>query len=165
MYNKSTKFYEIAGAIFEKIKILIFFSCELPLIFGVGENLKKRLEIFRRGTQISNLNEIGRLVQALRSVTDRQRHTHFSKTYFSTVGVMQNKRIIKKSKSNFLTIVILPSLLMSLESKKNLLGLMNIYNKERYSGYLKQVGNSLRIEIKTACCKISFTKSHRRYGK
>ena len=40
---------EIVGAIFEKIKISIFFSCELPLILGVGEKLKKRLEIFTRG--------------------------------------------------------------------------------------------------------------------
>ena len=39
---------KIVGAIFEKIKFLNFFSCELPLILGVGEKLKKkkRLEIF-----------------------------------------------------------------------------------------------------------------------
>ena len=37
---------KIVGAIFKKIKIIIFFSCELPLILGVGVKLKKRLEIF-----------------------------------------------------------------------------------------------------------------------
>ena len=40
---------KIVGAIFEKIKFVIFFSCELSLILGVGEKLKKRLEIFTRG--------------------------------------------------------------------------------------------------------------------
>ena len=40
---------KIVGAIFEKIKIFNFFSCELPLILGVGEKLKKWLEIFTRG--------------------------------------------------------------------------------------------------------------------
>ena len=39
-----------------------FFSCELPLILGVGGKLKKRLEVFTRGPQISNLNDIGPLV-------------------------------------------------------------------------------------------------------
>ena len=40
---------KIIGAIFEKIKILIFFfSCELPLILGGGEKTKTRLEIFTR---------------------------------------------------------------------------------------------------------------------
>ena len=53
---------KIVGAIFEKIKILNFFSCELPLILGVGGKLKKRLEIFTCGPYISNLNEIGQLV-------------------------------------------------------------------------------------------------------
>ena len=31
---------KIVWTIFEKIKILIFLSCELPLILGVGEKLK-----------------------------------------------------------------------------------------------------------------------------
>ena len=53
---------KIVKAIFEKIEILIFFLCELPLILGVGGKLKKRLEIFTRGPYISNLNEIGLLV-------------------------------------------------------------------------------------------------------
>ena len=40
---------KIVIAIFEKIKTFNFFSCELPLILGVGEKLKKkRLEIFIR---------------------------------------------------------------------------------------------------------------------
>ena len=53
---------KIAGAIFEKIKIIIFFSCELPLIFRVDRKRKNELEIFARGPQISNLNEIGQLI-------------------------------------------------------------------------------------------------------
>ena len=41
---------KIVAAIFQKIKIFnFFFSCELPLILGVGGILKKRLEIFTRG--------------------------------------------------------------------------------------------------------------------
>ena len=36
-------------AIFEKIEILNFFLCELPLILGVGGKLKKRPEIFTGG--------------------------------------------------------------------------------------------------------------------
>ena len=67
---------KIILADFDKIKILIFFSCELPLILVVGGKLKKWLEIFTRGPQISNFNDIGQLVQALRSATDRHRHTH-----------------------------------------------------------------------------------------
>ena len=45
MYYKLAKFNQIVGAIFDKMKILIFSSCELPLILGVGEKTKKRLEI------------------------------------------------------------------------------------------------------------------------
>ena len=96
---------KIVGAIFEEIKIFNFFSCELPLILAVGGNLKKkRLEIFTRVPQISNFNDIDRLVQALRSATGIQtdtdthkhKHTHththiFSKTHFQTVGVIQNQ--------------------------------------------------------------------------
>ena len=41
-------------------------------------NLKKmRQEIFTKGLQISNLNQIGQLVQALRYVTDRKLKTIF----------------------------------------------------------------------------------------
>ena len=37
---------KIVRAIFEKFEILHFFSCELPLILGVGGKLQKPLEIF-----------------------------------------------------------------------------------------------------------------------
>ena len=105
----------------------MFLLCELPLILGVGGKLKKRLEIFTRGPYISNLNEIGQLVQALRSATvtqtdtdtDTHTHTHthtYTHTFLDSGSDVESK-IIKKSKSNFLTIAILPSLLMSLESK------------------------------------------------
>ena len=63
---------KIVGAFFGKMKILIFFLCELPLILRVDRKRQNELEIFARGTQISNLNEIGQLVQALRYATDRK---------------------------------------------------------------------------------------------
>ena len=52
----------MAGAIFEEMKIVIFFLCELPLILGVGRKRKNELEIFARGPKLSNLNEIGALL-------------------------------------------------------------------------------------------------------
>ena len=39
---------KIVGAIFEKINF--FFSCELPLILGLGENLKKTARDIYKGT-------------------------------------------------------------------------------------------------------------------
>ena len=33
---------KMVGAIFEKMKILNFFSCELPLTLGIGGKLKKK---------------------------------------------------------------------------------------------------------------------------
>ena len=127
-YINPQHFIKIVCAIFEKFEILIFFLCELLLILGVGGKLKRRLEIFTREPCISNLNEIGQLVQAVRSATvtqtdrqtDTQTHTHthtdiFFKRHFQTLGCSMINH--KKSKSKILSIVILPSLLMSLESK------------------------------------------------
>ena len=37
---------KIVGAIFEEMKIVIFFLCELPLILGVGGKLKKKGSIY-----------------------------------------------------------------------------------------------------------------------
>ena len=53
---------KIVGANFEKMKILNFFLCELPLILRVARKRKNELEIFVRGPYISNVNEIGKLV-------------------------------------------------------------------------------------------------------
>ena len=53
---------KMVGAIFEKMKILSFFLCELPLILRVDRKRKNELEIFARAPLISNVNEIGRLV-------------------------------------------------------------------------------------------------------
>ena len=53
---------KIVGAIFEKIKILIFFLCELPLILRVVRKREKGHEMSERGLQIQNLNKIGQLV-------------------------------------------------------------------------------------------------------
>ena len=76
---------KIVGAIFEKIEILNFFSCELPLILWVGEKLKKkkRLEILTRGPysyiefERDRSNGLGSTIGDGR--TDRDRHTqrHF----------------------------------------------------------------------------------------
>ena len=40
----------IVGAIFEKMKIKIFFLCELPLILGVARKLKEQAEDIFKGT-------------------------------------------------------------------------------------------------------------------
>ena len=74
---------KIVGAIFEKIKILILFSCELPLILGVGEKLKKTAgDIYTRTLDIEferdlsiGLGSTTRDGQTDRP-TDRQTHTH-----------------------------------------------------------------------------------------
>ena len=115
---------KIVGAIFEKIKFFLFiFSCELPLILGVGGKLKKgsrylredpRYRIWTRSVYWFRLYD--------RRRTDRQTDTH-TRTFFlkHIFRLWEWCRIKnhKKSKSSFLTIAILPSLLMSLESKKS----------------------------------------------
>ena len=53
---------KIVQTIFEKMEILNFFLCELPLILRVDLKLKNRLEIFARGPYMSNVNEIGQLL-------------------------------------------------------------------------------------------------------
>ena len=55
--------------------ILNFFLCELTLILTVNQKQGGKLEILARGLQISNVNEIGRLVQALQKTTDRKLKT------------------------------------------------------------------------------------------
>ena len=53
---------KIVGAIFDEMKILIFFLFELPLILRVDRKRKTELEIFARGPYISNVNDIGQFV-------------------------------------------------------------------------------------------------------
>ena len=72
MYNKPTKFDENRSSIFEEIKIVNFFLCELPLILRVDRKRKNELKIFARGPQISNVNGIVQLVSALRQATNRK---------------------------------------------------------------------------------------------
>ena len=63
----------IVGAIFQKIEILIFFLCDLPLILGVGEKLKRTLDIeFERDRSIGLSSTFG----------DGHTNRHFSKTLF-----------------------------------------------------------------------------------
>ena len=49
---------KIVRAIFDKIEILNFFLCELPLILGVARKRKEQA----KELQISNSNKIGQLV-------------------------------------------------------------------------------------------------------
>ena len=44
MYYKHTKFKKKSLAIFEKIEIIFFFLCELPLILGVPPKRKEKAE-------------------------------------------------------------------------------------------------------------------------
>ena len=48
---------KIVGAVFEKMKILSFFLMSTTLNFQ--SRSKKKMDIFARGFQISNVNEIG----------------------------------------------------------------------------------------------------------
>ena len=80
---------KIVGAIFEKMKILNFFICELPFILRVDRKRKKKKrarDIFARGPQISNLNEIRHLVQALCQATNRK-----LKNIFLVSGIFPGK--------------------------------------------------------------------------
>ena len=68
MYNKPTKFDENRWSHFWENEILNFFLCELPLILRVNRKRKRKkekknkLEIFARGSWISNVNEMDQLV-------------------------------------------------------------------------------------------------------
>ena len=68
------------------MKTLHFFLYKLPLILRVHRKRKNKLEIFAMGSQISNVNEIRQLVQALRQTTDRK-----SKTIFQVSGIFPRK--------------------------------------------------------------------------
>ena len=75
---------KIVGAIFEKI---FFFSCELPLILGVGGKLKKTArDIYKRTLHIDferdRSNGLGSTIGD--GQTDRQtdRHTHTHRHFF-----------------------------------------------------------------------------------
>ena len=65
MHNNPTKIDENRSSHFWKNKIF-FFLCELPSILRVDRKRKNELEIFERGPEISNVNEIGKLVYTLR---------------------------------------------------------------------------------------------------
>ena len=74
---------KIVGATFEKIKVLNFFSCELPLISGVEK--KKARDIYKRILDIEF--ERDRSIGLGSTISDRQTDTHtqtdiFSKTHF-----------------------------------------------------------------------------------
>ena len=122
----SQNLIKIITAIFEKFEILNFFLMWTTLNFrGRGKTKETTRDIYTRTLYI--------VFERDRSIglgytfgdghtdrqTDRQTHTHthtqfFSKTFLDCDVELKYH---KKSKSNLLTITILPSLLMSLESK------------------------------------------------
>ena len=53
---------KIVGAIFDKMKILNFFLCELPLILRVDRKRKKPAGDIWKGTLDMDVNGIGQLV-------------------------------------------------------------------------------------------------------
>ena len=74
---------KIVGAIFEKMKILNVFLCELPLISRVDRKGKKRAGDICKGTPDTEFGQdwsvgLGRLGAAVRYVTDRKLKTIFS---------------------------------------------------------------------------------------
>ena len=79
---------KIVGAIFEEIKILYFSSCELPLILGVGEKLKKPAgDIYKRTLDIEFERDrsigLGSAIGDGQTDTHTHTHTHiFSETHF-----------------------------------------------------------------------------------
>ena len=86
MRNINAKnFIKIVGAIFEKINFY-FFSCELPLILGVGEKLKKKKkkaeDIYKRTLDIEF--ERDRSIALGSTIGDGQtdRQTVFKETFF-----------------------------------------------------------------------------------
>ena len=62
----------------------LFFSCELPLILGLGETKKKARDIYKRTLDIEFERDqsIGLLSIIGDGWTDRYTHTFFSKTHF-----------------------------------------------------------------------------------
>ena len=55
-------FNKIVRAIFEKIEILTFFLCELPLILGVTRKLKEQAEAICKGSPDIEFEQDGQLV-------------------------------------------------------------------------------------------------------
>ena len=100
-------FNNIATKTIDHVCKILCLSLSFLFLMWTALNLGKPHEIFARGHQISIVNEIGRLVQALRSATDRDTDRQTTHRHF-----FLESKTIKKSKSNFFTIAILPSLLM-----------------------------------------------------
>ena len=133
MYYKSTKFNENRYSYFWEIRNLIFFLMWSTLNFRVrGKTKKTARDIYMRTLYIDFERDrsIGLGSTFGDDHTDRQHththtHTHtqtfFLKHIFRLWEWCRMENHKKKSKSKILTIAILPSLLMSLESKNILI--------------------------------------------
>ena len=122
---------KIVGAIFEKLEILNFFLMWTTLNFrSRGKTKKTARDIYMRTLYIEFERDrsigLGSMFGDGHTdgQTDRHTHTHthrhfFLKHIFRLWGWCRMKNN-KKSKSKILTIAILPSLLMSLESERKI---------------------------------------------
>ena len=113
---------KIVGVIFEKIN---FFLIWTTLNFRGGGKLRKTArDIYKRILDIEFERDwsigLGSAIGDGHTHTNTHTHTHTHKFFLKHIldcGSDVESKVIKKSKSNFLTIAILPLLLMSLESK------------------------------------------------
>ena len=122
---KPQNLIKIVWAILEKIKFFLFFLMWTTLNFrGRGKTKKTAGDIYKRTQDIEFERDryIGLGSTTRDGQTDRHTHTQtfFLKHIFRLWEWCRTKNHKKKSNSNFLTIAILPSLLMSLESKKKI---------------------------------------------
>ena len=109
----------VVKTFFEKIEIFIYFLYELPLILGLGGILRKTRYICKWTFYIEF--EQDRPISLGSTLGDTDTHIAiFPKTLFFWMWTWYRIEIHKKSKSNFLTIAILPSMIMSLQGKKYL---------------------------------------------
>ena len=148
-----------------------FFSCELPFILVVGGKLKTARDIYMRtlyikferdrsiglgstfGDGLTHTRTHARTHARTNAHTHAHTHTYthiFFLKLFLDSGSDVEWKIIKKSKSKILTIAILPSLLMSLESKKKVLMIyvkVLLYSYGRSSSiiFMLEIGNVISM--------------------
>ena len=136
---------KIVGAIFEKNKVFNFFLMWTTLNFrGRGKTKKTARDIYKRTLDIEFERDrsigLGSTIGDGQTQTQTHTHTHthtfFLKHIFRLWEWCRTKNHFKKSKSTFSTIAILPSLLMSLESKKNIILVTRIFFGKSWECYI-----------------------------